>query len=110
MSTLDERVPKEVAVSADSILAATAKLGTGAAGPPPASFRMWLISLLSGAIGPVAGIAAFALYKLIEVFIAFSSSVAGRLTSPARNTTIWVGWSSSLRLSAASAEPAVGPA
>ena len=68
MSTLDDQVPKEVAVSADSILAATAKLGTRAADSPPASFRMLLISLLSAAIGRVAGILAFPLYKLIEVF------------------------------------------
>jgi hypothetical protein len=91
MSTLDEQVPKEVAVSADSILAATAKLGTRAADSPPASFRILLISLLSAAIGLVAGIVAFALYKLIGVFITFSSSIAGRLTSPAHNPTIWVG-------------------
>jgi hypothetical protein len=68
MSTLDEQVPKEVAVSADSILAATAKLGTRAADSPPTSFRMLLISLLSAAIGLVSGILAFALYKVIGVF------------------------------------------
>jgi H+/Cl- antiporter ClcA len=35
---------------------------------PPASFRMLLVSLLSAAIGLVAGIVAFALYKLIGLF------------------------------------------
>jgi len=35
---------------------------------PPAAFRMLLISLLSGAIGLVAGIVAFVLYKLIGLF------------------------------------------
>jgi hypothetical protein len=55
MSTLDEPVPKVVAVSADSSLAATAKLGRRAADSPPASFRVLLISLSSAAIGLVAG-------------------------------------------------------
>jgi len=36
--------------------------------PPPAEFRMLLISLLSAAIGFGAGIIAFALYKLIGLF------------------------------------------
>jgi H+/Cl- antiporter ClcA len=36
--------------------------------PPPAPFRMLLVSLLSAAIGLVAGIIAFALYKLIGLF------------------------------------------
>src|SRR5579864_4561629 len=40
-------------------------LGDAAA---PASFRMLLVSLLSAAIGLVAGIVAFALYKLIGLF------------------------------------------
>jgi len=35
---------------------------------PPASFRMLLVSLLSAAIGLVAGIVAFVLYKLIGLF------------------------------------------
>src|SRR6202162_352295 len=36
--------------------------------PPPAPFRMLLVSLLSAAIGLVAGIIAYALYKLIGLF------------------------------------------
>jgi CIC family chloride channel protein len=36
--------------------------------PPPATFRMLLVSFLSAAIGLVAGIVAFALYKLIGLF------------------------------------------
>jgi CIC family chloride channel protein len=36
--------------------------------PPPASFRMLLVSFLAAAIGLVAGVVAFALYKLIGLF------------------------------------------
>jgi CIC family chloride channel protein len=36
--------------------------------PPPAPFRMLLVSFLAAAIGLVAGIVAFALYKLIGLF------------------------------------------
>jgi len=36
--------------------------------PPPAPFRMLLVSFLSAAIGLVAGVVAFALYKLIGLF------------------------------------------
>jgi chloride channel protein, CIC family len=36
--------------------------------PPPAPFRMLLVSVLSAAIGLVAGLVAFALYKLIGLF------------------------------------------
>jgi chloride channel protein, CIC family len=36
--------------------------------PQPASFRMLLVSLLAAAIGLVAGVVAFALYKLIGLF------------------------------------------
>jgi CIC family chloride channel protein len=46
----------------------TARLGTLAADSPPATFRMLLISLLSAGIGLVAGIVAYALYKLIGLF------------------------------------------
>ncbi len=35
---------------------------------PPADFRMFLVSLLAAAIGLVAGVVAFALYKLIGLF------------------------------------------
>jgi chloride channel protein, CIC family len=36
--------------------------------PPPATFRMLLVSCLAAAIGLIAGIVAFALYKLIGLF------------------------------------------
>src|SRR5271168_3551048 len=36
--------------------------------PPPAPFRMLLVSILAAAIGLVAGVVAFALYKLIGLF------------------------------------------
>jgi len=36
--------------------------------PPPAAFRMLLVSFLAAAIGLVAGVVAFALYKLIGLF------------------------------------------
>jgi CIC family chloride channel protein len=41
---------------------------TAIGSPPPAPFRMLLISLLAAAIGLVAGLVAFALYKLIGLF------------------------------------------
>jgi H+/Cl- antiporter ClcA len=68
MSTLDDQSPGQIPVSVDSILAPAAKLGTLALDSPPAAFRMLLISLLSAAIGLVAGIVAFVLYKLIGLF------------------------------------------
>jgi chloride channel protein, CIC family len=40
----------------------------GDSAPVPAEFRMLLVSFLSGAIGLVAGIVAYALYKLIGLF------------------------------------------
>ncbi|MGA9393490.1 MAG: chloride channel protein [Candidatus Sulfotelmatobacter sp.] len=67
MSGLDDQTPKPPA-SPDSVLA-SASFGKGAQDSlSPAEFRMLLISLLSAAIGLVAGIIAFALYKLIGVF------------------------------------------
>ena len=42
--------------------------GKGLSPAPPASFRMLLVSLLAAAIGLVAGVVAFALYKLIGLF------------------------------------------
>jgi len=68
MSTSDDQSPITLPVSADSILASRAKLGMTASDSPPAAFRMLPISLLSGAIGLVAGIVAFVLYKLIGLF------------------------------------------
>jgi H+/Cl- antiporter ClcA len=49
------------AVSTDAAFSA-------ASGAPPAPFRMLLISFLAAAIGLVAGVVAFALYKLIGLF------------------------------------------
>jgi CIC family chloride channel protein len=68
VSTSDDQSRRTLPISADSILAPTAKLGLLAADSPPAAFRMLLISLLSAAIGLVAGIVAFVLYKLIGLF------------------------------------------
>ncbi len=42
--------------------------GTSIGSPPPAPFRMLLVSCLAAAIGLVAGVVAFALYKLIGLF------------------------------------------
>ncbi|MGA2643727.1 MAG: chloride channel protein [Candidatus Sulfotelmatobacter sp.] len=68
MSSLEDQTPTPAA-SADSILAPSAGLRMAAAdSPPPAEFRMLLISLLSAAIGFVAGIIAFALYQVIGLF------------------------------------------
>jgi chloride channel protein, CIC family len=44
------------------------KTRTSIDSPPPAPFRMLLVSLLAAAIGLVAGVVAFALYKLIGLF------------------------------------------
>jgi chloride channel protein, CIC family len=67
MSTSDDQSPRTIPVSADMIRP-TAEVGALAAAAPPADFRMLLMSLLSAAIGLVAGIVAFALYKLIGLF------------------------------------------
>lgn len=68
MSTSDDQSPRTLPISVDSILAPKAKPGMLAADSPPADFRVLLISLLSAAIGLVAGIVAFVLYKLIGLF------------------------------------------
>src|SRR6202050_866038 len=44
------------------------KIRPGTDNPPPAAFRMLLVSVLAAGIGLVAGIVAFALYKLIGLF------------------------------------------
>ena len=44
------------------------RTGTAIDSPPPAAFRMLLVSFLAAAIGLVAGVVAFALYKLIGLF------------------------------------------
>jgi len=91
MSTSDDQSPITLPVSADSILASRAKLGMTASDSPPAAFRMLLISLLSGAIGLVAGICAFVLYKLIGLFtnVFFFHRWSADFVSA--HITIWVG-------------------
>ena len=68
MNTFEGPTPKRVAASADPVLGPGATSGTLAADSPPPAFRLLLISLLSAAIGLVAGVVAFALYKLIGLF------------------------------------------
>lgn len=69
MSNADKRTVQPTSVPANSTSVPTAGLADAmAVVPPPAPFRMLLISLLSAAIGIVAGIVAFALYKLIGLF------------------------------------------
>src|SRR5271166_339066 len=69
MSNPDTRTVQPTSVPANSTSVPTPGLaGAIAVVPPPAPFRMLLISLLSAAIGIVAGIVAFALYKLIGLF------------------------------------------
>src|SRR5260370_14711017 len=56
---------KQIPSSATPAAPNDAPFPRGRARPPPASFRMLLISFLAAAIGLVAGVVAFALYKLI---------------------------------------------
>jgi len=60
--------------------------------PPPAPFRMLLVSLLSAAIGLVAGIVAYALYKLIGLFtnIFFFHRWSADFTSAQHNHLGWM--------------------
>src|ERR1700733_4423876 len=71
MSNAGDLYPQQKFPSSGEATAATASshrkrtvIGT----PPPAPFRMLLVSLLAAAIGLVAGVIAFALYKLIGLF------------------------------------------
>jgi chloride channel protein, CIC family len=68
MNTFEGPTPERIAASADPVLGPGATSGTLAADSPPPAFRLLLISLLSAAIGLVAGVVAFALYKLIGLF------------------------------------------
>jgi CIC family chloride channel protein len=72
MSNEDSEIPKQADPSANSTdgPTASARERTRAAidAAQPAQFRMLLVSFLSAAIGLVAGIIAFALYKLIGLF------------------------------------------
>jgi len=66
MTSLNNQSPQ---ASSDSTRTSDSSLNElDANSAPPANFRMLLISLLSAAIGLVAGIVAFALYKLIGLF------------------------------------------
>jgi CIC family chloride channel protein len=72
-------------------------LGAGASAPsivvPPAQFRMVLVSFLAGGIGLLAGLIAFALYRLIGLFtnIAFYGRFVADFTSARHNHLgLWV--------------------
>jgi chloride channel protein, CIC family len=60
--------------------------------PPPAPFRMLLVSFLSAAIGLVAGVVAFALYKLIGLFtnLFFFHRWSADFTSAQHNHLGWM--------------------
>jgi chloride channel protein, CIC family len=60
--------------------------------PPPAPFRMLLVSFLSAAIGLVAGLVALALYKLIGLFtnLAFFHRWSTSFASPQHNHLGWM--------------------
>jgi len=61
--------------------------------PPPAPFRMLLVSVLSAAIGLVAGVVAFALYKLIGLFtnLFFFHRWSADFSSAQHNHLGWMG-------------------
>jgi hypothetical protein len=59
---------------------------------PSAPFRMLLISFLAAAIGLVAGVVAFALYKLIGLFTNLFFPIAGPPIFPAHNITTSDRW------------------
>ena len=66
MTSLNNQSPQ---ASSDSTRTSNPSInGADGNSAPPANFRMLLISLLSAAIGLVAGIVAFALYRLIGLF------------------------------------------
>lgn len=58
MNTFEGPTPEKEAASAEPVLGAGATSGTLAADSPPPAFRLLLISLLSAAIGLVAGVVA----------------------------------------------------
>jgi chloride channel protein, CIC family len=72
MSNSDDEISKQTLSSATSnavpIASNDGHLRTARESAPPAPFRMLLVSLLAAAIGLVAGVVAFALYKLIGLF------------------------------------------
>src|ERR1700693_2905175 len=62
------------------------------ASPPPAALRMLLVSLLAAAIGLVAGVVAFALYKLIGLFtnLFFFHRLSADFSSAKHNHLGWM--------------------
>jgi len=86
----------EPAYSSANSAAASTALDVGGStavdSPPPAPFRMLLVSLLSAAIGLVAGIVAYALYKLIGLFtnIFFFHRWSADFTSAQHNHLGWM--------------------
>jgi H+/Cl- antiporter ClcA len=68
MSDSGGETSEQIPSSATPAASNDAPFPTGRESPPPASFRMLLISFLAAAIGLVAGVVAFALYKLIGLF------------------------------------------
>lgn len=69
MSNAGDGTTKQILPSVNEVVASSADRNRAVIGtPPPAPFRMLLVSLLAAAIGLVAGLIAFALYKLIGLF------------------------------------------
>jgi CIC family chloride channel protein len=72
MSAIDDQTPKHSSSSANSTDSSAAserdRARTAIDAAQPAPFRMLLVSCLSAAIGLVAGLIAYALYKLIGLF------------------------------------------
>jgi CIC family chloride channel protein len=68
------------------------RAGISIESPPPAPFRMLLVSCLAAAIGLVAGVVAFALYKLIGLFtnIFFFHRWSADFSSAQHNQLGWV--------------------
>ncbi|MFZ0773360.1 MAG: chloride channel protein [Candidatus Sulfotelmatobacter sp.] len=96
MTDIGDGTPKQSPPSSSSTAAPAAsepdRTRTAIDSPPPAPFRMLLVSLLSAAIGLVAGIVAFALYKLIGLFtnLFFFHRWSANFSSPQHNHLGWM--------------------
>jgi CIC family chloride channel protein len=92
MSTRSDENSEPPIGSADSRTTLNASAQNRAENSPPAPFRMLLISLLSAAIGLVAGVVAFALYKLIGIFtnLFFFHRWSAEFSSPQHNQLGWL--------------------
>ena len=92
MNPFEGPVPEKVTASVDPVFGPGATFGTLATDSPPPAFRLLLISLLSAAIGLVAGIVAFALYKLIGLFtnLFFFHRWSANFASPQHNHLGWM--------------------